>query len=68
MFSVGDYALHKRSGHAVQLIEVKTLWGITTCKVYDASDNKVFSVSVDELAQNGTLAASEDSFVRFVTA
>ncbi len=68
MFSVGDYALHKRSGHAVQLIEVKTLWGITTCKVYDASDNKVFSVSADELAQTGTLAACEDSFVRFVAA
>ncbi len=68
MFSVGDYALHKRSGRAVQIIEVKTLWGITTCKVYDALSNTVLSVSAEELSETGTLAASEDSFVRFVAA
>ena len=68
MFSVGDYALHKRSGRAVQIIEVKTLWGITTCKVYDALSNTVLSVSAEDLSETGTLAASEDSFVRFVAA
>lgn len=68
MFSVGDYALYKRSGHAVQVIESKTLWGITTCKVYDASNNSVFSVSADELSENGDFAVSDDSFVRFVAA
>ena len=68
MFSVGDYALYKRSRRAVQIIEVKTLWGITTCKVYDALSNTVLSVSADDLSETGTLAASEDSFVRFIAA
>ena len=68
MFSVGDYALHTRSGRAVQIIEVKTLWGITTCKVYDALNNTVLSVSADDLSETGSLAASEDSFVRFIAA
>ena len=68
MFSVGDYALHTRSGRAVQIIEVKTLWGIMTCKVYDALSNTVLSVSADDLSETGSLAASEDSFVRFIAA
>lgn len=68
MFSVGAYALHKRSGHAVQVIEVKTLWGITTCKVYDALSNSVYSVSEDDLSETGSTSASEDSFVRFIAA
>ena len=68
MFAVGDYAVSKRSGRAVQIIEVKTLWGITTCKVYDASDNTVYSISGDELSETGSNAVSEDSYVRFIAA
>lgn len=68
MFEIGDYALCKRNGHAVQVIEVKTLWGITTCKVYDASGNSVFSISAEELSETGTTAVSEASFVRFIAA
>lgn len=68
MITTGSYALYKRSGHAVQIIEVKELWGITTCKVYDAADNSVFSVGIDDLTETAQAKAASEDFVRFVAA
>lgn len=52
----------------MQVIEVKELWGITTCKVYDASENSVFSVSLDDLTETAQPKATSSDFVRFVAA
>ena len=60
MITTGSYALYKRSGRAVQIIEVKELWGITTCKVYDAAENSVFSVGMDDLTETAQTKASSE--------
>lgn len=68
MLTTGSYAIHKATGNTVQIIEIKTLWGIETCKVYDTILDTVVSVSMQELRESEALTPLPESFVRFVAA
>lgn len=67
MLAVGSYA-DMRTKHVVQIIEREELWGICTCKVYDAIENRVYSVDQNGLSESSQKKVSSDSFIRFVAA
>ena len=52
MLAVGSYAMDMRTKHVVQIIEREELWGICTCKVYDAIENRVYSVDQNGLSES----------------
>lgn len=68
MLAVGSYAMDMRTKHVVQIIEREELWGICTCKVYDAIENRVYSVDQNGLSESSQKKVSSDSFIRFVAA
>jgi ERCC4-related helicase len=68
MLAVGSYAMDMRTKHVVQIIEREELWGICTCKVYDAIGNRVYSVDQNGLSESSQKKVSSDSFIRFVAA
>lgn len=68
MFTVGSYALCKRTGHAVQIIETTSLWGIVTCKVYDTITVCVYNLREEDLLETAQPCMTSDSFVRFAAA
>ncbi len=68
MFTVGESIIDTRTGRVVLVVEVHELWGMTTCKVIDTTNNNVYSVNAENLAASGAASAASEPFVRFVAA
>ena len=65
---VGENFIDIQTGRVVLIVEVRELWGIKTCKVFDKAMNTIYSVNSENLSQSKVTVTTSESFIRFVAA
>lgn len=66
MFKIGDYAFDSKNNDRVQIVDITTVWGFVSYKVFNPITGAVYKLPADALTQEAHKDHSNEYYLRYV--
>ena len=66
MFKIGDYAFDSKNNDRVQIVDITTVWGFVSYKVFNPITGAVYKLPADALTQEVHKDHSNEYYLRYV--
>ena len=66
MFKIGDYAFDSKNNDRVQIVDITTVWGFVSYKVFNPITGAVYKLPADALTQEVRKDHSNEYYLRYV--
>jgi len=66
MFKIGDYVFDKNTNDRVQIVDVSTIWGFVSYKVFNPATGVVYKLSADAVEAEARQVNANEYFLRYV--
>ena len=66
MFKIGDYVFDKNTLERVQIVDVTTVWGFVTYKVFNPVTDVVYMLSSDAVEAETRQVNANEYYLRYV--
>ena len=67
MLGIGDFVFDKAAGTTVQVLEIISVWGYNSYKVFNPRTGQVYKVNEDQLSTEENSVSYDEDYLRYVT-
>ena len=67
MLGIGDFVFDRAAGTTVQVLEIISVWGYNSYKVFNPRTGQVYKVNEDQLSTEENSVSYDEDYLRYVT-
>jgi helicase domain protein len=67
MLGIGDFVFDKLAGTTVQVLEIISVWGYNSYKVFNPRTGQVYKLNEDQLSTEENSVSYDEDYLRYVT-